>query len=155
MPKWAVVSVQFSTVQDGIHALGKAHMRSTRLSEVSPMLPLIRCSGPRGTLLQFLWFVARTPDTREISSASYSCTAVIVYVIAVFLIRVCAVDHWPADGETDLWLLAHAVGQWTSRRRDRSLVTGPCSCRWTCRRRDKSLVTGPCSCQWTCRRRDR
>ena len=29
MPKWAVVSVQFSTVQDGIYALGKAHMRST------------------------------------------------------------------------------------------------------------------------------
>ena len=33
----------------------------------------------------------------------------------------------PAEGEIDLWLLAHSVCYWTCRRRDISLVTGPCS----------------------------
>ena len=33
-------SVQFSSVQDGINALGKAHKRVTPLSGVSPLLPL-------------------------------------------------------------------------------------------------------------------
>ena len=43
-----IISVQFSSVQEGIDALGKAHMRSIpSLSDVSPILPLKRfqCSS--------------------------------------------------------------------------------------------------------------
>ena len=40
IPKATVIlNVQFSSVQGGIYALGKAHMRSTRVSDVSPTLP--------------------------------------------------------------------------------------------------------------------
>ena len=80
----------------------------------------------------------------------------------------------PADGQTDLWLLAHAVGHWTCRRRDRSLVTGPCS--WSLDLQKERQIPGYWPMQfvightdgetdpwllayavghWTCRRRDR
>ena len=47
--RWhAKKGVQFSSVQDGIYALGKAHMRSTlSLSEVSPALSLKQFSEAR------------------------------------------------------------------------------------------------------------
>ena len=37
--KDAALSLELSSVQDGTYALGKAHMCSTPLSELFPMLP--------------------------------------------------------------------------------------------------------------------
>ena len=61
-------SVLFSSVQDGIDALGKAHMRSTRLYSIRsfPNVALETVSVTQVLVLRFFMDLAVTPTFRRV-----------------------------------------------------------------------------------------